>query len=693
MSMADLTLEQAFDLAVRYCNAGKLNEAERLCRRIIAVQPRQADAIHLLGVIAHQNGQKESAMEWIRAAIAIRPEFAEAHFNLGNAMKESQRHDEAAASFKRAIEIKPEYVEALINLGNTLRDKGLHDEAIAVYQRAIKLRPDYAECHYNLGTILKESGLLEAAVAAFGQAITLKPDYFQAHNNLGEVFRERGESDRAIASYHQVLLLRPDHAGAQNNLGSALRDQGLLDEAVAAYRRAIRFNPKLAEAYNNLGNALKDGGQHDEALAAYRQAASLAPEVAMYGSNLIYMLEFHPAYDSRSIADEQQRWNRAHAEPLAKSISSHPDSSVPHRRLRIGYVSPDFRNHAQALFTVPVLSNHSHQEFEIYCYSSVKTPDPLTRKLKAYADCWREVRLLDHTALCDLIRADGIDILVDLTMHMAGSRLLAFARKPAPVQVTWLAYPGSTGLTSIDYRLSDPQLDPPGIDESVYSEKTIRLPDSFWCYDPLDSWHIAVNPLPVLETGRITFGCLNNFTKINEPQLETWARVLLQVPDSRLLLLAPIGSHRQRTLDRLSHLGIDPRRIEFVTQQPREKYLKTYHRIDIGLDTFPYNGHTTSLDSFWMGVPVVTLVGNRAVARGGWCQLSNLGLTELAGKTADEFVRIAVGLAGDVPRLAQLRSTLRQRMQQSPLMDGPRFTRNLESAYRRMWQRWCENLF
>jgi predicted O-linked N-acetylglucosamine transferase (SPINDLY family) len=266
------------------------------------------------------------------------------------------------------------------------------------------------------------------------------------------------------------------------------------------------------------------------------------------------------------------------------------------------------------------------------------------------------------------------------------------------VQVTFAGYPGSTGLSAIDYRLSDPYLDQPGMDETIYSEKTIRLPDSFWCYDPLDCGDIPVSPLPALSLskglesadGVITFGCLNNFCKINDGVLTLWAAVLRQVKGSRLLLRAQPGSHRQRTVDRLSQDGIDPGRIEFVGHLPRRRYLELYHRIDLGLDSFPYNGHSTSLDSFWMGVPVVTLVGQRAVARAGWCQLSNLKLTELAADTPEQFVRIAVELALDLPRLAALRSTLRQRMERSPLMDAPKFARSIEASYRQMWRAWCE---
>jgi predicted O-linked N-acetylglucosamine transferase (SPINDLY family) len=296
---------------------------------------------------------------------------------------------------------------------------------------------------------------------------------------------------------------------------------------------------------------------------------------------------------------------------------------------------------------------------------------------------------LSDEQLARQIGEDRIDVLVDLNLHTANNRLLVFARKPAPVQVSWLGYPGRAGLTAIDYRLTDPYLDPPGTDEFLSSEKPVRLPDTFWCYDPFEGRGVPVNRLPALEGGRITFGCLNNFCKINGGVLDLRAQVLRAVSGSMLLLLAHHGSHRQGALDRLAWSGIDPQRVEFAERRPRVAYLELYHRVDIGLDTFSYNGHTTSLDSFWMGVPVVTLVGHTPASCAGWCQLSNLGLSELAGHTSEQFVQIAVDLARDLLRLDSLRSTLRQRMERSPLMDAPRFARNIESAYRQMWQSWC----
>ncbi len=310
--------------------------------------------------------------------------------------------------------------------------------------------------------------------------------------------------------------------------------------------------------------------------------------------------------------------------------------------------------------------------------------------MRGYADAWRNITGLSDEQAAQWIRQDQIDILVDLTMHMAHNRLMVFVRKPAPVQVTWLAYQGTTGLATVDYRITDPNIDPPGLDDGHYSEESIRLADSFWCYDPCSS-EATVNPLPALERGTVTFGSFNNFCKVNPPVLKLWAQVLRAVDNSRLIMLAAAGSPRRQTLDVLQREGIAPDRVDFVPLCSRPRYLEYYHRIDIGLDTFPYNGQTTTLDAYWMGVPVVTIVGNMAVARSGMSLARNLGTPQWIADSPEQFVRIAANLAGDIPHLAALRLSLRDDLQRSPLMDAPRFARNMESAFRAMWRRWCQS--
>jgi predicted O-linked N-acetylglucosamine transferase (SPINDLY family) len=388
------------------------------------------------------------------------------------------------------------------------------------------------------------------------------------------------------------------------------------------------------------------------------------------------------------IYEEHRRWNQQHAEPLRKFIQPHTNNRESERPLRIGYVSPDFRDHPVGRFLLPLLAAHDPNNFAVFCYAEVHHPDRLTDLLHRHAKQWRNTVGLTDERAAELIREDQIDILVDLTMHMARNRLLLFARKPAPVQATYLAYCSTTGLNTIDYRLTDPHHDPPGVNDAYYSETSIRLPETYWCYSSVEQSPQVSLP-PALGTGDVTFGCLNNFCKVSPEALDVWIQLLGATPKSRLILHAHEGSHRQRVWDSLQHQGIDPHRLRFVGMLPFYEYFNMYEQIDIGLDPFPYNGGTTTCDALWMGVPVVTLSGRTGVGRGGVSVLRNVGLTELIGETPEQYVRIATGLAGDLPRLAELRRTLRSRMQASPLMDAPRFARNIEAAYRQMWRNWC----
>ena len=398
------------------------------------------------------------------------------------------------------------------------------------------------------------------------------------------------------------------------------------------------------------------------------------------------MLNFLPGCGPASVFAEHTQWREQHA-TFAWPTRYGNDRTFD-RRLRIGYVSPDFRGHAVGCNLIPLFTEHSRAHFEIFCYANVASPDILTTEFRRQADGWRDITKLSDEQVGEQVREDQIDILVDLALHSMGNRLLVFARKPAPIQVTFAGYPGTTGLTAIDYRLTDPYLDPPKLLDAFYAEKSWRLPHSFWCFEPFDAQE-EPGPLPATRNGFVTFGCLNTFCKVNQTALALWARVLRDVPTSRLVLLATPGSHREATIDFLRNAGVERKRVSFVDRTVRKAYFGYYHTIDISLDTIPYNGHTTSLDSLWMGVPVVTLVGETVVGRAGWSQLSNLGLTELAANNADEFGQIAVALATDRPRLQELRRTLRSRMTNSPLTDASGFTRGIEAAYRAMWKQWC----
>jgi protein O-GlcNAc transferase len=565
---------------------------------------------------------------------------------------------------------------------------GNFPRAEELYRQILTATPDDPDILRELGEVLAATNRPHDAAAAFRRAVALRPDFADAFLLLGLTLRKLNELNASIAAISKAAQIQPQNAEAFFQLADVQAAAGQPEEAIAAFRKTLQLRPNHLPAWTNLGTTLRNLGRNQEALQCYDSALAIDPANQMAHGNRLYLLQFHPDYSLEMIYQEHATWNAAFAQPLLPRDLVYHNSRGPDRKLRIGYVSPDFRNHCQALFTIPLFSNHDRSRFEIICYAHIQRPDQHTQRIQKLADVWRNTIGISDAALADIIRADSIDILVDLTMHMAGGRPVLFARKPAPVQISWLAYPGTTGLTAIDYRLTDPYLDPPNRNDEFYSEKSIRLPDTFWCYDPLTT-EPAVNDLPAIKKGHITFGCLNNFAKMNPAQLKMWRRVLESVPNSRMILLAPLGNVRAEVI---RELAVDPSRIDFVDLRPRAQYLQTYLQFDIGLDTFPYNGHTTSLDSLWMGVPVISRYGDRPVSRAGLTQCANLGLTdELLAEDEDGYVDRAVKLAGNLKRLRELRSTLRGRMEKSPLMDAARFARHIEAVYRDIWRKWCDS--
>lgn len=703
--MLALDIQQKINHAAQHLQAGRLPEAEALFRQVLAQNPKHTDALHLLGCTASKAGRPTEAIDLIRRAIAVDPKQSVFHNNLGLALLVLGQIEQAIAEFRTAISLRPDSLDTYNHLGNALCDLKKFDEAASHFQYALSVRPTHAPYQYNLGNCWMRKGIamhpdenssnpqaitdrrqaFENAVACYLKTLALKPDSSEAANNLGNTYQAMGRPADAIEIWQRSIATKPDF-NAYYNLGRALYEQDRTDEAQAAMQAGLRLRPDHAESYTNLGNVFRQMGQSQEAIDCFNRAIALNPNRSVAQSNRLYTLYYHPDYGMPRILLEHQKWNDQFAGSL-RSDSPHRNDRSPHRRLRIGYISPNFWQHCQALFTAPLFSRHDHQHFEIYCYSDTKSPDAFTGKLRSWTDVWHNTLGMNDDQLADLIRRDQIDILVDLTLHMAENRMLLFARKPAPIQVTWLGYPGTTGLQTVDYRLTDPFLDPPGDADALYTETSIRLPSTFWCMDPeaIEMSEIPnVNLLPALHAPHVTFGCLNNFCKINQPLLELWSRVLTAVPQSRMILLAPPGSRRDWVRQTLGD------RVHFVSRDIRQNYLKYYHQIDLGLDTLPYNGHTTTIDSLWMGVPVITLIGKTVVGRAGLSQLSNIGLTELAATTPDQFVELAAKTAADLPALSTLRQTLRERTRSSPLMDAERFARDIESAYRQMWLTWCK---
>jgi predicted O-linked N-acetylglucosamine transferase (SPINDLY family) len=682
-------VETLYNLGIALLKTGASEDSAAAFRKALGHKPDLAEAHCNLGNVLLTQGKLAEAILSFGQALIHKPDLADAHYNLGNALLDQGKTREAQEAYEQALIHKPDLAEAHGNLGGILREQGRLDEALAAYRQAIFVKPDFVEAHNNLGDILLTQGKPGEALASFQRALTFEPNYAEAFSNLGNAFLKQGRFDEAAAAQTRALTLKPHFAEAHNNLGNVLAAQGKQQEAVASFERALNVDPKFAEAYGNLGNAFREQGRLEEAQASYKSALALKPNDVHAQSNLLMSLYYTPGCSAAAILDQARRFAKD-APRFSTSFDNDPD---PHRRLRIGYVSGDFRFHPVGYFLAPVLGNHDRTKVEIFCYANSSQTDDMTERLRSAADHWRTiVGMPDHQA-ARMIADDGIDILVDLAGHTALNRLAVFARKPAPVQVSWLGYWGTTGLAAMDYLVSDAVTTP--VDEDgFYSEQVVRLPLSRFCYAPPDDAPILA-PEPPMRRGKpVTFGSFNNLAKLGPDVIRLWADVLLAVPDARLLLkwgtLSDDGV-RQRLTSAFEAAGLAPDRLILRGKSPHAAMLAEYDDVDIALDPFPFCGGLTSCEALWMGVPVVTLPHAGAPSRQTLGFLSVLGLTEWAAASPADYVRIGAALAADGERLAQLRGTLRRRMAASALCDGAAFTRNLETAYRDMWRRWCKD--
>jgi protein O-GlcNAc transferase len=694
--------------------------------------PESAEAQFNLANSLKASGKTDDAIAAYRRAIELRPDFLDAHFRLGNTLAAAGRSDEAAASYRRVLQLNPTHIDAQNNLANTLLISGKIDQAIEIYRRVLGSRPDHFLAWNNLAAGLVITGEFTQGLDAARRAFAMLQDYAPLQRNLGDAcaglgrwpeaadhyrkildlerlapadpgfaadarvklavaFKNLGRIDEAVNLLNEAIRLTSDNLQARDELANLYWQGGNMDQALSVCRQTVELFPNSTQAHNALGNVFMETGRLDEAIECYDKAIQLQPTNFIAHDHKVFTILFHPDFTSEKILEETQKWGARHAPP--RPIQPHTNDRDPHRSLKIGYVSADFRDHVVGRNMLPLFRHRDAKNFQAICYSGTGEFDRFNRQFRDLADAWRDVAHWPDEKLAAQIRADGIDILVDLSLHLGGNRLPAFAHKPAPVQVTFAGYPGTTGVSAIDYRLTDPYLDSDESSESAYTEKAVRLPNSFWCYDPVAMEVDTApdpGPPPLASAGQITFGCLNSFRKINPRVLELWAAVMNRIPKSRLLVLGPLGSHRAALIESLAKWGITPNRVGFIDRGSREDYLRAYRQIDIALDTVPYNGHTTSLDALWMGVPVVTLIGQTIAGRAGFSQASNLKLTELVAKTDEEFISIASALAENLPRLAELRSTLRPRMRASPLCDAVAWTRGIEAAYRQMWTAWTQ---
>ena len=714
--------------AVGRHRAGRLDEAAALYAEVLAVDASNGDALHLSGVLAYQQGRHPDAISMISRAIQSKPSVPEFWHSRGLARRAIGHLDAAEADFRTASTLHPKYVEAWVNLGITRLQRDDPTGALAAFRQAAKLAPNSAEVQGYLGTTQLRLGALKPAIAALTRAVGLEPHFAEAHYNLGIAYDRSDDPAAAERAWRRSIEANPFYLKPWNNLGVLLHKQGRNAEARASFERALSHaGPEArdtAELWNNLGNVLDAVGQIASALDAFERAVALQPANVPFRLNFgtallavgrtnLAQAQFVTARDldpkdataaqcaamGLLYVDHEPDAPLAAAAVWAQRVGAPPAAAFANgrdadRRLRIGYVSPDFCRHAVANFIEPVLAAHDPGTVEPFCYAEVRRPDDVTDRLRRSVGSahWRDTVGLTDDEVAAAVRRDGIDILVDLAGHTVGSRLAVFARKPAPVQATWIGYPATTGLAQVDWRITDAWADPPDIVERQYSERLLRLPSGFSCYRPIDDGP-AVAPLPADRNGHITFGCFNHAAKIREETLDLWAELLRRVPTARLCLKhrgfgvpAVAAAYRER----FERSGVAASRVDLIgfIDEPQD-HLAAYGRVDVALDTFPYHGTTTTCEALWMGVPVVTRAGATHMSRVGVSLLTRVGLTELIADTPAAYIEIAARLAADHPSLGALRQDLRARMGRSSLGDATFVTRDLEAAYRRLWRDWC----
>lgn len=537
------------------------------------------------------------------------------------------------------------------------------------------------------------SGDLRRAERLLRSLLERFPNDLDVLYSLAQIGFIAGRSDLIIEMMRRCIELDPYDGGAYHNLGDALRSKGHHDDAIAELNEAIRLMPNPAAAHNSLGLVFKDLGRMTESVSAFRTATLLDPSYLIAHSNLLMFSNYQVGISPEELFAEHRRWAEKYESPLRNSRIPHTNDPSPERKLRVGYVSPDLRQHSVAYFLLPLLEHHDRDQIHVTAYSNSVAADEITDRIQRSVDTWCPIAGASDDQVANRIRADQIDILVDLSGHTANHRLQVFALKPAPVQITWLGYPGSTGLDAMDYRCSDPLADPLGDARRLSSEQLLLLPRTTWCYDPL-SGAPEIGPLPALTAPGITFCSFNNFGKISALTLDLWAEILRLTPGSRLVIknvAMRSAAVAEQTRQSFAQRGIASNRLELLSpDQSLADHLGRYNDIDISLDTFPYHGTTTTCESLWMGVPAITLEGPNHASRPGRSLLHNVGLADLVAQTPDEYVDTAVKLAEDLPRLADIRAGLRRRMLESPLMDRRSFAAEMETAYRKAWRTWCD---
>lgn len=670
----------------------RLDEAIAVLRQAVAIGADFLDVHVNLANATQLSGRIEESIALNRGILAHWPNHANAYLNIGAALQQLGRIDEAAQAYYQVLAIDPANSSALNNLGTVLELQGKLPEAEVVYRKALAMNPQSASLHYNIGNLLQAMSRLDEAAEAYKRALAIQPDYYEPQNNLGNLLQLCGRSAEAEAAYRRCLEMRPNEAGVLQNLANVHQVQGRLAEAEEEYRRLIDTAAPSGAVHSNLASSLQAQGRIDEAREHFQRAIDLSPTEDSLHSNLLLCLQYSTGITPAELAVAHAVWEDRHGVPRRAYWRKHENSRDPERPLRVGFLSADLWQHTVGHLVTPLLENLDHSSFAVICYYDGGRQDISTERLHRTASLWRDVCGMPEQRLAELIRADAVDILFDLAGHTAANRLPVFARKPAPVQISWAGYAGTTGLAAMDYVLGDRYQAPEG-DERYYSERVLRMPDGYLCYGPPDGAP-EVGPLPALARGQFTFGSFNNPAKFNREVVALWAKIMKRVPGSRLMMKyrgLETAAMKARVGELFAAEGIPADRLELVTPSPHPAVLAAYNDVDLALDPFPYSGGITTCEAIWMGVPVITCPGATFAGRHSFSHLSNAGLGQFVARDLGHYEEMAAEWAGDLKGLAQVRAGMRAQVAASPLCDARRFAENCQRLLREAWRRWAES--
>ncbi|KAE9585369.1 putative protein O-GlcNAc transferase [Lupinus albus] len=690
------------DIGTNIKLAGNTQEGIQKYFEAIKTDPHYAPAYYNLGVVYSEMMQYDMALTFYEKAATERPMYAEAYCNMGVIFKNRGDLGSAITCYERCLAVSPNFeiaknnmAIALTDLGTKVKLEGDINQGVAFYKKALYYNWHYADAMYNLGVAYGEMLKFDMAIVFYELAFHFNPHCAEACNNLGVIYKDRDNLDKAVECYQLALSIKPNFSQSLNNLGVVYTVQGKIDAAAIMIEKAITANPTYAEAYNNLGVLYRDVGEITQAINAYEQCLKIDPDSRNASQNRLLARNYIDEGNDDKLFEAHRDWGRRFMR-LYSQYTSWDNPKDPERPLVVGYISPDYFTHSVSYFIEAPLVYHDYTKYKVIVYSAVVKADAKTirfrEKVLSRGGIWKDIYGADEKKVADMVREDQIDILVELTGHTANNKLGMMACRPAPVQVTWIGYPNTTGLPSIDYRITDSLADPPKTKQK-HVEELVRLPECFLCYTPSPEAG-PVCPTPALSNGFITFGSFNNLAKITPKVLQVWARILCAVPNSRLVVKCKpfcCDSVKQRFLSTLEQLGMEPLRVDLLPLiLLNHDHMQAYSLMDISLDTFPYAGTTTTCESLYMGVPCVTMAGSVHAHNVGVSLLSNVGLERLVARNEDEYVKLALELASDISALQNLRMSLRNLMSKSPVCDGANFILGLESTYRNMWRRYCK---